>query len=184
VSWFRTNSPEIDQTNNSISRADRPRAAGRILTSAAVVAAAATAIMVAPAPASEAATTQAHHVTRQARLTAIRLGALRWAEHQAGKWYCWGGAEPSCYDCSGLVAAAYDHAGIWLPRSTYAMLGSSKLRWIPARDRRPGDLAFYGSGHVELVTSSGTFGALDYGTQVGWHRASVWWYPTMYFEVR
>jgi cell wall-associated NlpC family hydrolase len=184
VSWFRTNSPEIDQTNNSISRADRPRAAGRILTSAAVVAAAATTIMVGSAPASEAATTQAHHLTQQARLTAIRLGALRWAEHQVGRWYCWGGTGPSCYDCSGLVVAAYQHAGIWLPRSTYAMLGSSKLRWIPARDRRPGDLAFYGPGHVELVTSSGTFGALDYGTQVGWHRPSVWWYPTMYFEVR
>jgi peptidoglycan DL-endopeptidase CwlO len=120
----------------------------------------------------------------QARLADIRLTALRWAEHQAGKWYCWGGNGPSCYDCSGLVVAAYHAAGVTLPRSTYGMLDSSVLREVPARDRKPGDLAFYGSGHVELVTASGTFGALDYGTQIGWHEPSEWWYPTMYFEVK
>lgn len=120
----------------------------------------------------------------QARLTAIRLEALRWAERQTGKWYCWGGTGPSCYDCSGLVVAAYEHAGVDLPRSTYDMLDSPDLREVPASERRPGELAFYGPGHVELVTSSGTFGALDYGTQIGWHRPNAWWYPTMYFEVK
>jgi cell wall-associated NlpC family hydrolase len=112
-----------------------------------------------------------------------RLIALKWAEHQAGKWYCYGGAGPSCYDCSGLVAAAYQAAGITLPHSTYAMLDDPRLRWIPASDRRPGDLAFYGDGHVELVTVDGTFGALDTGSQIGWHHPDTWWYPTMYFEV-
>ena len=120
----------------------------------------------------------------QARLTAIRLKALHWAEHQAGKWYCWAGTGPSCFDCSGLVVAAYEHAGIHLPRSTYDMLDSRHLREVPASERRPGDLAFFGTGHVELVTSHGTFGALDYGTQVGWHRPNAWFYPTMYFEVK
>ena len=112
-----------------------------------------------------------------------RLVALKWAEHQAGKWYCYGGAGPSCYDCSGLVAAAYQAAGITLPHSTYSMLDDPRLRWIPARDRRPGDLGFYGDGHVELVTVNGTFGALDTGSQIGWHQPNAWWYPTMYFEV-
>jgi cell wall-associated NlpC family hydrolase len=121
---------------------------------------------------------------RQARLTAIRLYALHWAEKQAGKWYCWGGTGPSCYDCSGLVVAAYRHAGVDLPRSTFDMLDSGHLREVPASERRPGDLAFYGPGHVELVTSRGTFGALDFGTQLGWHQPSAWWYPTMYFEVK
>jgi cell wall-associated NlpC family hydrolase len=112
-----------------------------------------------------------------------RLVALEWAEHQAGKWYCWGGNGPSCFDCSGLVVAAYQHAGISLPRTTFEMLDSPLLRQIPASQRRRGDLAFYGSGHVELVTFSGTFGALHTGAQIGWHIPNQWWHPTLYFRV-
>ena len=111
-----------------------------------------------------------------------RLVALRWAEHQAGKWYCFGGTG-GCFDCSGLVMSAYRHAGISIPRTTYGMLASPRLRQIPAGQRKRGDLAFYGSGHVELVTGGGTFGAAAPGTQVGWHHPSAWWHPTMYFRV-
>jgi cell wall-associated NlpC family hydrolase len=124
----------------------------------------------------------AGHVS--ASTTPKRVTALRWAENRAGRWYCWGGTGPSCFDCSGLVMKAYAHAGISLPRTTTGMLDSSKLRRIPARDRQRGDLAFYGSGHVELVTNRGTFGALDQGTRIGWHHPSTWWHPTMYFRVR
>jgi cell wall-associated NlpC family hydrolase len=114
-----------------------------------------------------------------------RILALRWAEHQAGKWYCWAGSGPGCFDCSGLVMAAYAHgAGIYLPHSTYAMLTSRHLVRIAASQRQRGDLAFYGSGHVELVTARGTFGALETGTQIGWHHPSGWWQPTMFFRVR
>jgi len=119
-----------------------------------------------------------------ASTTPRRLAALRWAEHQAGKWYCFGGSGPGCFDCSGLVMSAYAHAGIRLPRTTYGMLGSWHLRRIPASQRKRGDLAFYGSGHVELVTYRGTFGAASAGTRVGWHHPSGWWHPTMYFRVR
>jgi cell wall-associated NlpC family hydrolase len=112
-----------------------------------------------------------------------RLTALRWAEAQAGRSYCFGGTA-GCFDCSGLVMEAYAHAGISLPRTTYGMLASPRLVWIPASQRQRGDLAFYGSGHVELVTRSGTFGAAAPGTQVGWHHPSAWWHPTMYFRVR
>lgn len=112
--------------------------------------------------------------------------ALNWAETQAGAWYHWGGTGPywSGYDCSGLVYAAFRHIGITLPRTTYEMLGSAHLRRTYSPQR--GDLAFYGSGHVEIVTGWGswvTFGAEEPGTQVGWHRASAWWHPTMYFHV-
>jgi cell wall-associated NlpC family hydrolase len=149
----------------------------RVILTRATLAALAAALIVlalaslAPAPAS-------------ASTTPRRLTALRWAEHQAGKWYCFGGTGPSCFDCSGLVTKAYGHAGIWLPRTTYGMLASSRLHRIPASQRRRGDLAFYGSGHVELVTFRGTFGALGAGTRVGWHHSSAWWHPTMYFRVR
>ena len=111
-----------------------------------------------------------------------RLTALRWAERQAGKWYCFGGTG-GCFDCSGLVMSAYRHAGISIPRTTYGMLASPKLHRIAASQRQRGDLAFYGSGHVELVTARGTFGAAAPGTRVGWHHPSAWWHPTMYFRV-
>ena len=111
-----------------------------------------------------------------------RLIALRWAESQAGKWYCFGGTG-GCFDCSGLVMSAYRHAGISIPRTTYGMLASPRLHRIAASQRQRGDLAFYGSGHVELVTRHGTFGAAAPGTRVGWHHPSAWWHPTMYFRV-
>jgi cell wall-associated NlpC family hydrolase len=114
-----------------------------------------------------------------------RMIALTWAKHQAGKWYCYGGTGPGCFDCSGLVMRAYAHAGIALPRTTYGMLASPHLVRIPASARRRGDLAFYGPGHVELVTLGGrTFGAAAPGTRIWWHIPSVWWHPTMYFRVR
>jgi cell wall-associated NlpC family hydrolase len=119
-----------------------------------------------------------------AQLKYIRVTALHWAEDQVGKWYCYGGAGPTCYDCSGLVMAAYQHAGITLPHSTYAMLDSGLLQQVSKADRRIGDLAFYGDGHVELVTRYGTYGALETGTQLGYHDENQWWYPTMYFEVK
>lgn len=162
---------------------------GRILTRTTLAAAAAAVIVTAAGPLSSpsaiaapaAATT--HAQLSAAQRSAVRASALGWAYRQAGKWYCYGGTGPSCYDCSGVVMEAYRHAGISLPRSTYAMLRSTRLHWIPARDRRPGDLAFYGSGHVELVTPRYTFGALDAGTRIWWHQPSQWWHPTMYFEV-
>jgi cell wall-associated NlpC family hydrolase len=113
---------------------------------------------------------------------AQRLAALRWAESQAGKWYCFGGTG-GCFDCSGLVMQAYRHAGISIPRTTYGMLASVRLHRIAASQRQRGDLAFYGSGHVELVTARGTFGAAAPGTRVGWHHPSAGWHPTTYFRV-
>jgi peptidoglycan DL-endopeptidase CwlO len=177
----------LTRTNSSLStHYPRRSAATRTLARAAAAAAAATALVTVStswAPAASAATSRSHHLTRGERLMDIRLAALGWAYHQKGRYYCWGGSGPSCYDCSGLVMAAYDHVGIRLPHSTYGMLESGKLREIPARDARPGDLAFFGTGHVELVTKSGTFGALDYGSTVGWHFPDSWWFPTMYFQV-
>lgn len=111
------------------------------------------------------------------------LSAFYWARTQAGHPYVWGGTGPG-YDCSGLVVTAYAREGIRLPHSTYAMLSSGML--IRESSPRPGDLAFFGSGHVELVAviPRTTFGALDYGRPVWWHPISTWWHPSMYFRVR
>ncbi len=114
--------------------------------------------------------------------------ALNWAEkHAQGCWYNYGGT--SCaqgYDCSGLVMAAFGHgAGIWLPHSTYSMLGSSHLHRIPLSQARRGDLMFYGSGHVEINTvwSHQTFGAHSSGQRVGWIRWGSYWSPTAAYRV-
>ena len=93
-----------------------------------------------------------------ASTTPTRLAALEFAEHQAGKWYCWGGTGPSCYDCSGLVMAAYAHAGVRLPRTTFEMLDSRILRRIPASQRRRGDLAFYGARSARCIPGPASAG--------------------------
>jgi len=109
--------------------------------------------------------------------------ALAWAYLQAGKWYAWGGTGPSTFDCSGLVMTAYEHAGIQLPRTTYQMLAS----WHLHRTYSPqaGDLAFYGSGHVELYVRAGvTFGAHQTGQRIGFtYYANSSWKPTAFYRV-
>jgi cell wall-associated NlpC family hydrolase len=120
------------------------------------------------------------------RVTSKRDQAYGWALRQHGKPYQYGQAGPWSYDCSGLIWAAYHHVGLPIPRTTYQMLGSW---WLVRVWRHPkvGDLAFYGSGHVEFVTRHPrvwTFGARDYGTVVGWNTISQWFRPTMYFRVR
>jgi cell wall-associated NlpC family hydrolase len=113
----------------------------------------------------------------------LRLRALRWAEAQAGTPYVFGGTGGGGFDCSGLVMSAYAAEGVHLPRTTFAMLGSSHLRLVPYSQRKRGMLAFYGSGHVELVTRRGTFGAEAPGTVVGWHHPGGSWFPTAIYEV-
>lgn len=123
-----------------------------------------------------------------ARLTATRhweprrLRAYAWAVTQAGHPYVWGGTGPG-YDCSGLVMMAYRHVGLYLPRTTYEMLASPMLVrvWQP----RMGDLAFYGSGHVELFRRWGyTFGARSYAWPVGLIHYGGGWRPTSFYRVR
>jgi cell wall-associated NlpC family hydrolase len=110
------------------------------------------------------------------------------AETRTGAWYSFGSAGPSAFDCSGLVYWASHRVGVNMPRTTYGMLSqgvSSGLLYRVYSPRR-GDLAFYGSGHVEFVTawSHTTFGAQHAGTRVGWHHWNAYWHPTMYFRIR
>jgi len=121
-----------------------------------------------------------HH--RHHKVEPARLRAYAWAVTQTGAPYEWGGTGPG-YDCSGLVMMAYRHAGIHLPRTTSEMLGSPLL--VRVKIPRMGDLAFYGSGHVELFRKWGwTFGAHDYGSTVGLIHYGWGWKPTAYYRVR
>ncbi len=81
--------------------------------------------------------------------------------------------------------AAYRRAGISLPRTTYGMLGSWRLVRISKSRAQRGDLAFFGTGHVELYDrGKWTYGAQHTGTLLGFHAMSIYWEPTMCFRVR
>jgi cell wall-associated NlpC family hydrolase len=135
-----------------------------------------------PASATPASTASAQSAAAAARL---RQTAWTFATRQIGKPYVWGGTGPFGFDCSGLVYAAYGAAGLMLPRTTTEMLASPLLIRIPKSQARRGDLAFFGTGHVELFDyGSWTLGAQHTGTLVGYHLMNVWWHPTMYFRVR
>jgi cell wall-associated NlpC family hydrolase len=110
--------------------------------------------------------------------------AAHWAASQVGKPYVYGGIGPYGYDCSGLVYTAYRRYGFALPRTTYQLLASWHLYRVSSPRR--GDRAFYGSGHVEILTGTWgvTFGMLHSGTVAGYHRWNAYWYPTAFYRVR
>jgi cell wall-associated NlpC family hydrolase len=131
------------------------------------------------APARADTTAATMSLTRQ-----LRLSIWHWALKQRGKPYVWGGIGPYGFDCSGLVYAAYRARGITLPRTTYEMLDSWRLVRIRKSQAKRGDLAFFGTGHVELFAWGDlTFGAAAPGTVVGFHVMNSYWHPTMYFKV-
>jgi cell wall-associated NlpC family hydrolase len=85
--------------------------------------------------------------------TAVRkYAAIQVAQREP---YCYGGTGPDCFDCSGLVVAAYRHGGINLPAR--GLRTSTQLRrWTSAISLgriHSGDLLFY-RGHVEMVYRS------------------------------
>lgn len=89
--------------------------------------------------------------------------AMRFALDQLGLPYVWGGNGPDAgaagFDCSGLTKAAYDTAGVSLPRTA-----DSQFRTEPAvpgnQQPKMGDLVFYGNPatrihHVGLYLGNG-----------------------------
>jgi cell wall-associated NlpC family hydrolase len=87
--------------------------------------------------------------------------AINFAEAQIGKPYCWGGQGPGCFDCSGLVFAAYATAGIHLARTTFQWRQDGPQ--VPLSQLQPGDLLFSAGsdgtpaspGHVVMYLGSG-----------------------------
>ena len=84
--------------------------------------------------------------------TTQREGVLRYARAQIGKPYCWGGAGPGCFDCSGLVESAWRQAGVALPRTSEAM--SRQLHEVPLLEAQAGDVLYW-PGHVGLYAGDG-----------------------------
>jgi cell wall-associated NlpC family hydrolase len=86
----------------------------------------------------------------------IRKAVNRYAEIQVAQRepYCYGGTGPDCFDCSGLVVAAYRYAGVnLLGRGvrTSRQLHKFTTR-VPLSSSRTGDLLFYDFDHDGVVT--------------------------------
>lgn len=66
--------------------------------------------------------------------------------------YLWGGTVAPDYDCSGLMQAAFQSQGIWLPRDSYQQ--EAFVEQMAIDDLLPGDLIFFGTpaktDHVAL----------------------------------
>ena len=86
----------------------------------------------------------------------IRYAVNRYAEIQVAQRepYCYGGTGPDCFDCSGLVVAAYRYAGVNLARRgvrTSRQLYAFTTR-VPLSSSRTGDLLFYDDNHDRVVS--------------------------------
>lgn len=81
---------------------------------------------------------------------------IDFVESKLGLWYEWGGTGDPSYDCSGLVQAAWQAAGVQLPRVTWDQINAGQP--VPAQlsALRPGDLIFYLDGaHVAMYVGNG-----------------------------
>ncbi|MBX3264244.1 MAG: C40 family peptidase [Labilithrix sp.] len=78
--------------------------------------------------------------------------ALGFAHAQVGKRYCWGGTGPDCFDCSGLVQAAWRSGGVKLPRTSAAQ--GRALAEVPLDRMQPGDILWW-RHHVGLYVGNG-----------------------------
>ena len=81
--------------------------------------------------------------------------AVQYALGQVGDSYVFGAAGPSAFDCSGLTMMAWSQAGVGLPHSSGAQMGSGSR--VSSDSLQPGDLVFYYSpvSHVGIYIGGG-----------------------------
>ena len=93
--------------------------------------------------------------------------AVAFAKAQVGKSYVYGASGPDSFDCSGLTSAAWQQAGVTLPRSSSAQYAAGNK--ISESELQPGDLVFYYSpiSHVGMYVGNGQIvNALNPGSGV------------------
>ena len=96
---------------------------------------------------------QSIQVDRAAIVARIpKIIAFAQAAMEVTNQYLWGGTVAPDYDCSGLMQAAFQSQGIWLPRDSYQQ--EAFTQHIPVAEMLPGDLIFFGTpektDHVAL----------------------------------
>lgn len=93
--------------------------------------------------------------TTSAPASGRAAAAVRYAMAQIGSAYVYGAAGPSAFDCSGLTMMAWAQAGVGLPHSSSAQMGSG--RPVSQSELQPGDLVFYYSpvSHVGIYIGNG-----------------------------
>ena len=81
--------------------------------------------------------------------------AVSYALAQVGDAYVYGAAGPDAFDCSGLTMMAWAQAGVSLPHSSGAQMGSGPS--VSQSQLQPGDLVFYYSpvSHVGIYIGNG-----------------------------
>jgi cell wall-associated NlpC family hydrolase len=134
-----------------------------------------------PAGPAWAAGTGVRHVVppRHHRLHTLGAAAVRFAERFRGTPYVWAGTTPAGFDCSGFTRYVYAHFGISLPHSSYAQW--SLGRHVRRSQLEPGDLVFFGLGHVGIWVGHGRFiHAPHTGTVVSIERLNTGWYAASY----
>jgi cell wall-associated NlpC family hydrolase len=114
-------------------------------------------------------------------------GAVQAAMSKVGsRPYVWGAAGPNQFDCSGLVAWAYDQVGISLPHYSGAQYNATTR--ISRSQLQAGDLVFWGPGgseHVAIYTGGGLVHSFGSGNGVNTTALEGWWKPpTGYGRVR
>lgn len=92
-----------------------------------------------------------------------RQMVIDWAKQWVDKaWYVWGGEsmKEGGFDCSGLLWAAFKHAGVSLPRVSYAQARRGKR--VALDSLQPGDLVAWdnnpnigGADHIALYIGNG-----------------------------
>lgn len=112
------------------------------------------------------------------------LKAVQYAFDHIGDPYVWGATGPSAFDCSGLIMAAYQYAGISIPRDTYGQVAA--LPAVSESAMKPGDIMFFeGDGHEGMYV--GVIGGQQMmidapatGQNVTLHSISEGWYAGTY----
>jgi cell wall-associated NlpC family hydrolase len=111
-------------------------------------------------------------------------GVVGIAMQYLGVPYVWGGASPSGFDCSGLIAYAYGQMGVSLPHHAASQYGMG----VPvSRDQlQPGDLVFFnGLQHAGIYIGGGQFiHAPHSGDVVKISSLSDSWYASTWFGAR
>ncbi len=81
--------------------------------------------------------------------------AVAYARAQVGDAYVYGAVGPNAFDCSGLTMRAWGAAGVGLPHSSGAQMGSGPR--VSSGSLQPGDLVFYYSpvSHVGIYIGNG-----------------------------